>query len=67
MYEEPTQAVTVEVSRKVRIADDRGKTVFELENRAGDVSIRKVTTSTKRATVKLESLQEAVEQLKLNG
>lgn len=67
MDEEPTQAVTVEVARKVRIADDRGRTIFELENRGGDVAIRKVTTSTKRATVTLESLQEAVEKLKLDG
>lgn len=62
--EDETQAVTVEIARKVRIADDRNKTIFELENRNGDVSIRKVTTSTKRATVTLAALEEAVGALR---
>lgn len=62
--QDKSEAVSVEIARKVRIANETGRTVYELENRDGQVSIKKVTTSSSnRATVKLADLKAAVRAL----
>lgn len=55
------QAVTVEVARTVRIADpESGKVIYEMTNRNGDVSIKRVA---QKGTVRLDDLAKAVAQL----
>lgn len=55
--------VEVSVHRTVRVLGADDKPAFELANVNGEVTIRKITTSTKRVAVKLADLVAAVDAL----